>query len=537
VVLGVAFGIGLAHFLLPVITAATALNFNLIVPQARLIPSIASLGLAAFLGIGVTLLAAWLPAVRAVRLGIAATIRGKGTETTLRESRPSWMLALGLWISVAAAVALQGLTESANAGLAATALIAAAIAATSFPAIPVAARATLPLLARVAGASGRLAATALRESPRRVSLTTSMIAVGVAAVAWLLILARSFEFSVVDALGRAIRADLVVTSTNIGSGFLEAPLNGNALTAVRKVPGVEAAAGWRALEWPYEAERIGLSAYDPEYFREARFGEWPLKAAAGRDVWEQVARGEGVVVSTSFIASFGKSVGERLVLETPTGPLDLPILGMTVDFVSPKGTIEMSRNLFAARWHDSSVTRIFVLKEASENLGDLRRRIVNLLGSSLRLRVLSSGELLDYFVTQVRRAFSVIPIFATTVFLVILVGLASSLVTSVLDRRRELAIVRAIGLRGRLTRRVVVLESLVVGCLGVVLATLGGFLLAALWVKHTFQLLLGWALDVQVPTMELLLLGIVTLVICYVVSLLPARRAEALEVSEVLRYE
>jgi putative ABC transport system permease protein len=272
-------------------------------------------------------------------------------------------------------------------------------------------------------------------------------------VAWLLVLARSFEYSVVDALGRAIRADLVVTSTNIGSGFLEAPLDGQALTAVRKVPGVGAAAGWRALEWPYRGESIGLSAYDPEYFRDPRFGEWPLKAAAGVDVWDKVAAGEGLVVSTSFVASFGIGVGERLLLETPTGPLDLPILGVTVDFVSPKGTIEMSRQVFARRWRDPSVTRIFALKDKSESADDLRRRITTDIGASFRVRVLSAAELLDYFVVQVRRAFSVIPIFAVTVYLVILAGLASSLVTSVLDRRRELAIVRAIGLRRRKSAR------------------------------------------------------------------------------------
>jgi putative ABC transport system permease protein len=537
IVLGLGVGIALAHVLLPVIATATALNFNLIAPQARLTPSTASLAIAVSLGIGVTLLAAWLPATRAVRDGIATTIRGRGKEPLSSEGRPGWAMAVSLWAGAIAAVMLQSISGWVGFGLAATALVAAAIAASASPIIPLAARGVLPILVRVAGGSGRLAATGLRDHPRRVGLTTATIAVGVASVAWLWILARSFEGSVVDALGRAIRADLVVTSTNIGAGFLEAPLHGDVLTAVREVPGIEAAAGWRALEWPYQGEAIGLSAYDPDYFRDTRFGEWPLKAADSSDVWERVARGEGVVVSTSFVASFGKGVGERLVLDTPTGPLDLPILGVTVDFVAPKGTVEMSREVFSARWVDSSVTRIFALKQAPVALADLRQRISAQLGARYRLRVLSAGELLDYFVSQVRRAFSVIPLFAGTVYLVILIGLASSLVTSVLDRRRELAIVRAIGLRARLARRVVVLESLVVGCIGLALAAVGGLLLATLWVRRTFQLLLGWALDVQVPGPQLLLLGLAALVVCYVASLVPARRAETLEVSEALRYE
>ncbi len=537
VALGLGLGVVLAYILLPIVSTMTALNFNLIAPQTRLVPSVSSMALAVALGIGVTLLAAWLPARRAVRLGIARTIGGKGQEALAAAGRPTWLLPLALWAAAAVAVVLQSLTGAAGFGLGATGLIAAATAASAVPLLPLASRVALPILVGGAGAGGRLAAVELRDHPRRIGLTTATIAVGVAVVAWLWILARSFEGSVVDALGRAIRADLVVTSSNIGSGFLEAPLDAEALAGVRDVPGVEAVAGWRALEWPYRGEPIGISAYDPAYFRDPRFGEWPLEGAASPDVWERVALGEGIVVSTSFLATFGQGVGDRVVLDTPTGPLDLPILGVTVDFVAPKGTIEISRDVFTARWRDAKVTRIFLLKAAAVPTAELRARIAAQLGTRYRLRILSAGELLEYFVVQVRRAFAGIPIVAVMIFGVIAIGLASSLVTSVLDRRRELAIVRSIGLRAGRVRRLVVLESLVVGCVGLVLAAFGGALLAILWVRGTFQLLLGWALTVQIPVPELLLVALATLVVCYLASLVPARRAQDIAVADALRYE
>lgn len=537
VTVGVPLGYALAELLLPVVATATALNFNLIAPEVRLVPSPASVVVAVTLGIGVTMLAAWLPAARAVRTGIAMTIRGRGKEAAAPHGRLGWRAPAALAAAAVTAMVLQWAAESATCGLVATALVAATIAAAASPLVQLTARLALPLMVRVAGASGRFAATGIRDHPRRVGMTTATIAVGVAAVAWLWVLARSFEGSVVDALGRAIRADLVVTSTNIGSGFLEAPLDDTVLGAVRAVPGVESAAGWRALEWPYHGESIGLSAYDPQYFRDRRFGEWPLKASLDGDPWERVARGEGVVVSTSFVKSFGVGVGERFEVETPTGPLALPIVGVTVDFVAPKGTIELSRDVFAAHWRDSSITRTFVLKQPSASLEQVRGRIAADLGRTFPVRVLSAAELLDYFVAQVRKAFAVLPIVACMLYLVILVGLASSLATSVLERRRELAIVRAIGLRGRMARRVIVLESLVIGCVGLALAAVGGLVMATLWVRGTFQLLLGWALDVQVPIPELLAIGVATLVVCYVASRVPARRAESLSVADALRYE
>jgi putative ABC transport system permease protein len=535
--LGVVLGMALARVLLPVIATSTALNFNLIAPQARLVSSVSSMVLAAALGICATLLAAWLPAARAVRMGVAMTIRGRWKESHGRDQRITWVLVTGLGACTIAAAVLESIYQSPTFGLAATALLAATIATSASPLLQWAAHVTLPALVGLGGATGRFAATGLRDSPRRVGMTTATIAVGVAAIVWLCVLSESFQASVVDALGRAIRADLIVTSTNIGSGFLEAPLDGDVVKIVRDVPGVRAAAGWRALEWPYQGEPIGLSAYDPQYFLDPAFGEWKLIGGSRGNEWHDVAAGRGVVVSTSFVKSFGRGTGDDLVLDTPTGPIVLPILGVTVDFVSPKGTIEMSRDVFVTHWQDTSVTRTFVVKDAASGIGDVRSRIASTLGGVFQVRILSANELLEYFATQVRRAFSVIPVFACTVYLVILVGLSSSLATSVLERRRELAILRAMGVRPGVARRVIVLESLMIGVVGLALAAVGGSLLAVMWIQRTFPLLLGWALDVSVPATELLLLSLATLAVCYVAARLPARRAAALEVAEALRQE
>jgi ABC-type lipoprotein release transport system permease subunit len=128
-----------------------------------------------------------------------------------------------------------------------------------------------------------------------------------------------------------------------------------------------------------------------------------------------------------------------------------------------------------------------VLKADDVAVDDLRAGLASKLGTTFGVRILSARELMDYFVTQVRRAFSVIPIFAGTVYLVILVGLASSL-ASVLDRRRELAVIRAITPP---VARAVVVPSLVIGVAGLGLAAAGGLVLATMWVTQTFQLLLA----------------------------------------------
>jgi hypothetical protein len=176
--------------------------------------------------------------------------------------------------------------------------------------------------------------------------------------------------------------------------------------AVRAVPGVRAAAGWRALEWPYRGDVIGLSAYDAIYFRDRRFGEWPLHASSVPDPWDVVARGEGVVVSTSFVKSFGVGAGGTLELDTPTGPASLPIVGrhdrLRVAEGHDRARPRSLRAALARRDRHAHVRA----EDRRRRRGGPPPRLAAALGTTFGVRILSARELMDYFVTQVRRAFS-----------------------------------------------------------------------------------------------------------------------------------
>ena len=148
-------------------------------------------------------------------------------------------------------------------------------------------------------------------------------------------------------------------------------------------------------------------------------------------MWRAVARGEGVVVSTSFPLHFGTRVHDTLVLESPTGPLPLPVLSVTMDFASPGGTVEISRTLYSRHWNDSQVNRVWVRAEPGADLIALRAALARDLRSKYTLRVFSSGEMVDYWVAQIRRGFAGVDVLRAVVFLVMLLGIADTLASGV----------------------------------------------------------------------------------------------------------
>ncbi len=138
------------------------------------------------------------------------------------------------------------------------------------------------------------------------------------------------------------------------------------------------------------------------------------------------------------------------------------------------------------------------------------------------MRVFSSGEMADYWIAQIRRGFAGVDVLRAVVFLVMLLGIADTLASGVVQRTRELGAARAVGVRRWYLQRMVLVEALVMG---------------ALWIRWTFPYLLGYVLDFHLPYMQLGLIGLMTALVCAIAAVLPERGAARLEPVVALRYE
>src|SRR5213592_2518054 len=488
VALGIPLGIGLARLLVPVIATASAVADKLVAPPVALAAEPGPLLLAGALGLVTAVLAAALPAWRAARVAAVETMRSRGHEAPGASARVVWVLR-GVALA-AAGGSLAALTRhpSARSGLLATAVVAVGTALAARPAVHGAGFLLGVGARRVAGPVGRFGAASFLHNPRRTALTVATLGVGLGCVVWFWTMAESFRSSLVGALTAAVRADLVVTSVHVTNGYVEAPVSEELASQLAAVPGVAAVVASRVVCWPHHGRRVAIEALDARYFADPGFGRWPLAPQPIAGVWERVARGEAAVVSANFLANFGARVGEPVVLATPTGPLELVIGGVTPAFESPDGTIHMSREVFARSWQDRQVNRVGLRVTAGADRAAVRATIARELAPAYDLRVLSAGELIAYYAEQVGRAFAPLRILAATVLLVTLLGVADTLLAAVLGRTRELGVARAVGVRRAPLVRMIFVEALLLGALGLVLALASGVGLA-LWVEQTLPCL------------------------------------------------
>ena len=167
----------------------------------------------------------------------------------------------------------------------------------------------------------------------------------------------------------------------------------------------------------------------------------------------------------------------------------------------------------------------------------VRRQIAETVGREGRLLVISNGELKKEILAIFDRTFAVTYALEFIAVVIALLGIVNTLLTSVLERQRELATLRAIGASKRQIGMLVLWESSYLGLLGAALGVVGGVLLSVLLVEVINKQSFGWTIQLTLPATMLVEAVLLAFATAVVAGLLPARWAARQPVVDGLRYE
>jgi putative ABC transport system permease protein len=397
------------------------------------------------------------------------------------------------------------------------------------------ARAIRPGLKWLRPVEGALAADSLIQAPRRTSASVAALMLSLALVIAFAGMARASYQSIIDWMDTALNPDLfVLPSQDIVIRTLRFP--NEMLGDLEGVDGIERVQPVRNARIVFRGTTpVMIVATDVKSLSETARRD-PVAGDADT-MYQATWEGRGLMISDNFAELQNLRLGEVLEIPAPHGLLQLPIVGIVVDYSDQQGTILMDRTVFQKYWRDDSVNAFRVYLDSDGTVPEVKRRILERFSSERQVFVLTNGELKDYILRITDQWFGLTSVQIAVAVLVAILGIVNTLTVSITDRRRELGVLQAVGgLHGQI-RRTIWIEALTVALLGLVL----GFTLGAVNLYYILEMvhrdIAGMRLDYMFPGSTALALTPVILIAALVAALWPAESAVRGSLVEALEYE
>ncbi len=395
----------------------------------------------------------------------------------------------------------------------------------------------------VSGVMRGIAVEHAARNPGRNGVTVSAFMVGLAIMIGVLVMVRSFRHTVEVWVTDTVLADLVVApsmwlrGTEIGTVGRSLPASWLGILA--SDPDVAAVDSYREVRIEVNGQRVAVVSRDLRLH--AQWSRYLVRSGDSSESLNRAAEIGGLLVSEVLANRLEVEEGSMLDVMTPSGVRQFPIVAVFYDYSTDGGKLLMDRTLYQSLWHDDLVTVFPVYLRDERNLDDLRARMTTLLSSSadggLPPLVISNVELRKEILEIFDRTFLLTYVLEGIAVVIAMLGIVNTLITSVLERRREFSTLRAIGGSSTQIRQLVLWEAAYLGAVGIALGLIGGGVLSLLLIKVINRQSFGWTIQMIVPTgsliQALLLAALATLVAGY----FPARWAARQPIVEGLREE
>ncbi|HLT10000.1 MAG TPA: FtsX-like permease family protein [Micromonosporaceae bacterium] len=476
-------------------------------------------------GVGVTVIAALVPAVRASRIPPVAALRDAAIP-----DRPLTKLTLAgaAVLATGAGLLAVGLTGSAGDQTLWTILGGVLLSFIGTALLtPLVARPVSGLIGRLFAWSvpGRLGQLNAGRNPRRTAITAAALMVGIALITGVNTVITSGKESFRKVVADQARVDLVIAGEN--DGFSMATYDPAVIDEVSKLAGVQAATAQYGDVAVVNGERDYVVAYSDVAALTPMFGLTATDGAIDR------LSPEEVLVDATTATERGLAVGSPVTVQPPRGePLTLTVAGIYGGSDLLAGVIVPVDHV--DQFYVSQPSAGYIQLAPGASVDAVRSEVDRLLADSPEVSVVDRTQYLNDQLAAADQLLLIVQILLALAILIAVLGVVNTLALSVLERTRELGLLRAVGLRRGQMMRMVTVEAMVISLFGAVLgllvgAGLGTAVVRALADEGITELALPWT---QMGTYLLLaaLVGVAA-------AVLPAIRAARVNVLNAIAYE
>jgi putative ABC transport system permease protein len=532
---GIALGRGLAWLILRMIGRTINALYVSSTPEAiALTPGIIAAGVA--VGTILSLLSAIQPSIEAAQLRpnlLFSTVRGSG-RTQPRGTQV--VVAIACFIIAALLSRLPAWNGIAVAGYTAVLFVVAGFSALA-PMIVTAASNLLRVPYRAAfGIVGELASATIPASLRRTSIASAALSLAIGMMVAVALMVGSFRETVRVWVDQTVSSDLWLRPSK-GLSNADAAVFPNAISAdLAKVPFIAAFDRARGRGAAYGDATITIASGDLSVI--ARFGDLPMIAPGkpSEALRSALAR-NGVVVSESLALKYEKGVGDEITLTTLRGPHRFPITGVYRDYSSDRGVAVMDRALYTNLFGDDAMNTIVIYLKPGVSRDAARQQLEATFGPKYHAFVVTNAEIRGEVMKIFDQTFLITYALLAVAIVVAVLGVINTLAALILERTRDLALLRILGMSIAQVRRMLVLESSVLGLTSTIAGLAMGYVLSWILIYVINKQSFGWTIAFHTPVRLIVASLAVTFVASLLAGLVPSRLARRIDLATAMKAE
>ena len=388
---------------------------------------------------------------------------------------------------------------------------------------------------RTLGVEAMLAQRSLTASLWRTSVLVGALSTAIAMMVSVGIMVGSFRQTVSIWMDNQLQADLYLRPAGPAAADRHPTLAPEIVAQLQSVPGVAGVGWFRAYSISYQGLPATLAAGDSRIA--ARYSRREFLSGPSREtIYRLLARGDCAIVSEPFAVKHHVNAGDVLTLPLGGSSPAFRVAGVYYDYADERGTIIMDRATLLKYLPDPAPSNVAVYLAEGANVGKVRSA-VDAVCAGRKVMVFSNKELRREALRIFDRTFAITYALEAVAVTVAVMGIAGALLALVIDRRRELGLLRFLGASTTQVRGLILFEAGLLGLLANLAGLILGVLLSLVLIFVINKQSFGWTIQLHWPVEVLVVALSLVYAATVAAGLYPARIGMSLNPIEVIHEE
>ena len=390
-------------------------------------------------------------------------------------------------------------------------------------------------LRKLLGVEGLLASRSLAASLYRTSVLVAALSTSIAMMVSVGIMVGSFRQTVVTWMNGQLPADLYIRPAGSAAADRHPTISPGLAEQIAALPGVASVDRLRAYEISYDGMPVTLASMELRTSRSYRNSDF-FSGRPTEVVLAELRGANNVIVSEPFTYKHHLKIGDTITLSLGVAIADFRITDVYYDYASERGYILMDRETVLGYLPDPTPSNLAVFLSPLANPESVRRRIQEL-AADHHILIFSNRDLRAEAIRIFDRTFAITYALEAVAVFVAVMGIAGALLALVIDRRRELGLLRFLGASAQQIRKLILVEAGFIGLLANLVGFVLGYFLSLILVFVINKQSFGWTIRFHWPVAILFAALSLVFLATIFAGLYPARVAVRLNPLEVVHEE